>query len=323
MNATIQLRVVAPVELTAQILALLCDLQSVINVVVLRGAGHKPPGDVIVCDVAREEASDVISDLRELGIERDGAIAIGPSETALSDRLPRASEGDRAADAVVWEEVEARTSESAVLSVGFLLFMIIAILIAAIGIYLNSAILIIGAMIVGPDFGPIAGVCVAAVNRRPSQAARSLLALLTGYALGIVAAYVMTLVLKEAAFIPQRFDVIHRSVEASITQPGFFPVLVALLAGTAGMLSLTTAKSGALIGVLVSVTTIPAAANIAVTIAYSQESTLSASIVQLATNVGAMLLAGIVTLAIQSALYQRRRAAHLRALGRQEKGLKR
>ena len=43
---------------------------------------------------------------------------------------------------------------------------------------------------------------------------------------------------------------------------GLSSLFVAFCAGTAGMLSLTTAKSGALIGVLISVTTIPAAANI-------------------------------------------------------------
>jgi uncharacterized hydrophobic protein (TIGR00271 family) len=150
---------------------------------------------------------------------------------------------------------------------GFVLFMIIAVITAAVGIYLNSAILIISAMIVGPDFGPIAGVCVAVVHRRFREAGKSLLALFVGYALGIIAAYLMTVVLRETGFIPQHFDAVNGSVQASIAQPGFLPVLIALLAGIVGMLSLTTAKSGALIGVLVSVTTIPAAANIAVTVA--------------------------------------------------------
>ena len=53
-----------------------------------------------------------------------------------------------------------------------------------------------------------------------------------------------------------------------ISDPNRYSVIVALLAGVAGMVSLTTAKSGALIGVLVSVTTIPAAANVAVAAAY-------------------------------------------------------
>ena len=56
-------------------------------------------------------------------------------------------------DAVVWEEVEARTSENTELSVSYLLFMVLACLIACVGIFLDSPILIIGAMVVGPSSG--------------------------------------------------------------------------------------------------------------------------------------------------------------------------
>ena len=53
-----------------------------------------------------------------------------------------------------------------------------------------------------------------------------------------------------------------------ISEPDFFSFFVAFVAGTVGILSLTNAKSGALIGVLISVTTIPAASNIGVAAAY-------------------------------------------------------
>ena len=48
--------------------------------------------------------------------------------------------------------------------------MILATLIAAVGIVTDSIILIIGAMIVGPEFGPLAGLCVALVQRRRALA---------------------------------------------------------------------------------------------------------------------------------------------------------
>src|SRR5215208_7188823 len=53
--------------------------------------------------------------------------------------------------AVVWEEVEARTSEESTLSVTFLIMFVVAVLIAAIGVLLDSPVLIIGAMVVGPE----------------------------------------------------------------------------------------------------------------------------------------------------------------------------
>jgi Domain of unknown function (DUF389) len=47
-----------------------------------------------------------------------------------------------------------------------------------------------------------------------------------------------------------------------IWKPDALSWIVGFLAGIAGMLALTSAKSGALVGVLISVTTIPAAANV-------------------------------------------------------------
>ena len=77
------------------------------------------------------------------------------------------------------------------------------------------------------------------------------------------------------------------------------------------MLSLTSAKSGALIGVLVSVTTIPAAANIGVAAAFGEWAEWRGAMLQLALNLCAIVLAGVGTLFIQRRLYMRRRRDHL------------
>ena len=96
-------------------------------------------------------------------------------------------------DAVVWEEVEARTSETTELGGNFLAFMVLACLIASVGIFPGSPILIVGAMVVGPEFGPLAGLCVAIVERRRDVALRSLTALAVGFPIGITAAFLFTL----------------------------------------------------------------------------------------------------------------------------------
>jgi hypothetical protein len=100
----------------------------------------------VLCDVAREDASVVLADLRALGLARTGSIAIEEVDTAISDlaRVAEAAAAGSVADAVIWEEVEARTSESAELSFSFLAFMVLATLIASAGIMTDSQILIIG-----------------------------------------------------------------------------------------------------------------------------------------------------------------------------------
>jgi uncharacterized hydrophobic protein (TIGR00271 family) len=310
----VHLRIVVPADRSQQVLDLLGASASTCNLVFLEGAARKPPGDVVLCDVAREDASVIISDLRELDIPRDGSIAIEQIDSQLSAGAERAERAARGApsDAVVWEEVEARTSESIELGGNFLAFMVLSCLIASVGIYLDSPILIVGAMVVGPEFGPIAGVCVAIVQPPRSLALRSFVALAVGLSVAIAAVVVASVAFKATGVAPQHFTQADHSLSQIIASPDFFSFFVALCAGAAGILSLSTAKSGALIGVLISVTTIPAAANVGVASAYGDWPAFRGSLTQLGLNVVAILLSGTLTLALQRALYERRRRRHLR-----------
>lgn len=89
---------------------------------------------------------------------------------------------------------------------------------------------------------------------------------------------------------------------AFIWQPDWMSFVVAFLAGIAGTLSLTSAKSGALIGVAISVTTVPAAANAAVAFNYGEYGQTWGSGGQLLANLGGIVLAGTLTLLVQKAL---------------------
>ena len=319
----VHLRIVTPASRSKRALEVLEGSESVCNVVFLPGVARRPEGDVILADVAREDASVVISDLRELGIEEEGSISIEPIDTQLSRRAERAIEHAKGApaDAVVWEEVEARTSENVELSGTYLAFMVIAGLLAAVGIYQDSPILIVGAMVVGPEFGPLAGICVAAVQRRAGLAARSAVALAVGFLLSIALVYLAVLAFKATDLFPATFSEQDHGLANIIAQPDFFAFFIAACAGAAGMLSLSTAKSGALIGVLISVTTIPAAANVGLSAAYQDWASWRGSLAQLLINLGSILVAGTAVLYLQRALYDRRRKRHLADPERRAAGL--
>ena len=319
----IHLRLVVPSDLSDDVHALMCESDAVSSVIFLDGAAAKPKGDVILCDVAREDASVIIGDLKEMGLHKRGTIAMEEVDTALSDA---ADEAERAApglpsDAVVWEEVESRTSEQTEMSASFLAFMAIATMLAAVGILLDSIILVIGAMVVGPEFGPVAGFCVAVVDRRRDLARRSITALAVGFPIAITAAFLLTLALHATGSAPD--ELTRRPLTDFISHPDEFSVIVAFLAGVAGVISLTAAKSGALIGVLISVTTIPAAGNIGVAAAYGDGDEWVGAMTQLSINLAALLVAGILTLLFQRMLYVRRRRKHLRDPVRDAAGLPR
>jgi uncharacterized hydrophobic protein (TIGR00271 family) len=314
----VHLRLVVPRDRAERVVELLCGSSSVQNVVRLPRAAQKPEGDVVLCDVAREDASVILDDLRELNIPRDGSIAVELIDTAIS-RVAQDAEKAAAglpSDAVVWEELESRTSENTDLSFTFVAFMVLAMLIASVGLLLDQPILIVGAMVVGPEFGPLAGACVAVVEQRRDLARRSFVAIFVGFTTGIALTVLATLVFRWTGLAPTGFTTASQPLTGFVSQPDTFSFVVAVLAGMAGMLSLTSAKSGALIGVVISVTTIPAAANVGVAAAYADVAELLGSLGQLLVNLGGIVLSGVLTLYVQRRLYLTRRRKHREELGR-------
>lgn len=300
-----------PDDLLEPVLELLDRSADVTNLWHLPDAGRKPPGALVSCDVAKEDGSVLLAELRRLKVDHRGSIAVESVDASISlaaDEAERAAPG-MPVDAIVWEEVESRVSESASLSFSYVAFIVVATMIGAIGVITDSMPLIIGAMVVGPEFGPLAGICVALVEKRPRLVARSLTALAVGFALAIAAAALLTAVLRATGIAPNTLGApAERELTLFISQPNWYAVIVALLAGVVGMLALLSAKSGALIGVLISVTTIPAAANVGVAVVYGDVSEALGAAGQLVINLVSIVVSGLVVLKIAQAARIRRSA---------------
>lgn len=295
------LRVLSPTTCTDDVLDVLHRHPAATHLVVHRDACIEPEGDLVLADLAREAVSEVLAELQALPGADRCAFTLDDRGTSLSryaDEAERVAPG-LGVDAVVWEEVEARTSEESSLSGSFVALMVVATLIAAIALLLDSPVLIVGAMVVGPEFGPLAGLTVAVVQRRWSLARRSLLALAVAFPLASLAALALTEVVRALDEVPPAYAGGSRPLTQFVSQPDGWALLVALLAGVAGVVSMTSAKSGALVGVAVSVTTVPAAANIGVAAAASRWSECSGAALQLAINLSAIVAAGVVTLAVR------------------------
>src|ERR687891_944774 len=144
----VHLRIVVPSYQAEHVRNLLENTASVCNLIYLERAAHRPEGDVILVDVAREDASVIVSDLRELHVDREGSIAMEDIDSHISAAAARAEKAAEGlpSDAVVWEEVESRTSENIELSASFLAFMAGAVMIAAGGILTHQIVLIIRGM---------------------------------------------------------------------------------------------------------------------------------------------------------------------------------
>ncbi|MFD9045160.1 DUF389 domain-containing protein [Streptomyces zaomyceticus] len=314
----LHLRMIVPQDRTAPAVELIESTVGTTHLVVLPGAARDPVGDLVMCDVARESTDELLHGLRGMRIDQDGSIAVESIDLSMSTRADRAEEDapGEGADAVIWEQLAEATHEESTLSFTYLSFMGLATMIAACGVVLDNAILIVGAMAVGPEFGPLAGVCTAIVQRAPRLAVRSLTALLVGFATAILATTLFSLLMDWLNQFSEEMLDAERPQTSFIWQPDLFSFVVALLAGAAGTLSLTSSKSGALVGVAISVTTVPAAANAAVALSYGEVGQMWGSIEQLLLNLLGIMLAGTATLALQQRLWRKHRGRLKRRLRR-------
>lgn len=303
----LHLRVIAPADLREPILNVLDREPGVTHIVVHADAAVEPVGDEITADVAREAADDVVGRLKSLDVHHLGAITMEVLDTVLSSAAYHAedeAEGD-GADAVIWDELVSRTRDESSLSVTFLMFLCIACLLAAVGVVTDSAVTVVGAMVVGPEFGPLAALAVALVQRRLFLARRAAIALLVGFPLAMaVATGAATLAFEALGWVTLTSTRQLNEVDF-IFQVGPFSFVVALLAGAAGMLSLVSAKSAALVGVFISVTTVPAAGFAVVAATVGDWDVAAKSALQLGVNLVGITLAGVLVLA----LYRRTRTA--------------
>ena len=191
---------------------------------------------MILADVAREDASVVISDAEGARGHRDGAISVEPIDTQISEPPTAPVEHAKGApsDAVVWEEVEARTTRTSSSPGRTSRSWCSPALLAAVGIYQDSAILMVGAMVVGPEFGPLAGLCVALVQRPAPLALRSAVALAVGFPAAIATVYLdLARSSRRLGLFEDQFSQQGHSLANIISQPDFFTFFVAGCAGAA------------------------------------------------------------------------------------------
>ena len=302
------LRAVTPADTTEAVLTLLEGEPGATNIALIGGAARAPQGDLVLADLARECVPATLARLRQLGLTTRGSVSLEVVDTALGD-IVRQAERDapgEGADAVIWDEVIARTGEDSTLTWTFLAFLVLATLLAAIGVVTDSPITIVGAMVVGPEFGPLAGVAVGLMLGRMTVVRQALLALVVGFPVAVLVAAGAT-ALGRATNLVHAGDLLgHRQTEF-IYHPGALSLITALLAGAAGTLSLTAGRSAVLVGVFISVTTVPAAGNAAVAAVLGLYHEALGSAAQLGLNLVGIVLAAYLVLIAQARLARHRR----------------
>ena len=310
------LRIVAPGDLTERVVAFLAAEPGVTNLVVVPGAGRRPAGDAVQCDLRSSAANAVLAHLRELRDDRAGPVAIEVVDAVVGERPdPRVRRTLVQRDvAPVWDVVESEIRAGAVYPPSFFMLLAIAGLIGAVGILVNSSILIVGAMVVGPEYSAIIGVALGIERGDADPVIRGLSALAAGFLAAIILTLAFGALIRWSGQTPAAFLRGVRPVADLISSPDLFSVVVAILAAIVGVVSLTEARASALIGVFISVTTIPAAASIGLSIAYTDGSRALGSTFQLLLNVVVLIVVGAVVMRLQRVIWRALRGAALRLI---------
>lgn len=300
MRTVLHLRVIAPEDLRDEVIDILRGEVGVANLLLYPGAALDPVGDEITADVARECANGLIRQLKALDVQHRGAITLEVLDTVLSTRAHRAEDeaaGDPA-DALLWDELIGRTREESTLSVTFVLFLTLACLLTAVGVVTDSTVTVVGAMVLGPEFGPLAALSVALVQRRRSLAKRAATALVVGFPIAMGVTGLATVAAEALGWLTLD-SVQHVSEVDFIFKVGPISFVVALLAGAAGMLSLVSAKATGLVGVFISVYTVTAAGFAVVAATVGAWDVAAKSALQLVVNLVGIVIAGVLVLVLR------------------------
>jgi uncharacterized hydrophobic protein (TIGR00271 family) len=301
------LRLIVPAEQTSTVLSRLERDPRITNVVLMAGAAVRPSGDLLLCDIAREAVTDVLDWLREAGLYTEGGVALSTIEAAPSANAHATEVAAPGApdDAVVWDEVLDQAATQVAGSWSYYAFLTIAVMLASIAVVTDSAVLVVGAMVVGPEFGVVAALAVGIALLRADLARRALWLLVRGFVFAIAIALACALAARAAGWVHPSSVAAARPLTGFIWRPDKWSAVVAVIAGCAGVLSQTAGRSNALVGVFISVTTVPAAGDLALSLAVWDSRQILGSLAQLLVNLAGMTLAGITTLLVQRRLWGR------------------
>lgn len=306
-GGVLHLRICVPAHEAPAVLDLLAGDPVVSGLVHVPGAALRPPGDLILADVPREAGNELIDGLREIGVHQEGSIHVEPVHNWISKAEFEAEEAvpGSSADSVVWAEVSQRAYEDSDFNWTYATFMTLATLIAGIGVVIGSPILTIGAMVLGPEFGPIAALGLALVRRRRVLFFLAVRTLMLGFLVAVLVTTLATLLGRALGWVSYADVTRPHPGTAFIYTPDHWSFVVAAIAAAAGVLSLTSDRLGGLSGVFISVNTVPAAGNIGVGLAVGAADEVIGSTLQLLINIAGMALAGWFTLALLQAVWSR------------------
>jgi uncharacterized hydrophobic protein (TIGR00341 family) len=253
--------------------------------------------------VPTEETEKVIDQLEKyISRVKDYRILLLPVEATLPRPEPHEQEKTEEAKTgsednlnkktarISREELYSEIDRTIKLSWIFIVLALLSSMVAAIGILQNNVAVIIGAMVIAPLLGPNLALSLATTLGDIELARRATKANIAGILTALSFAAIVGYLLKVDPDIP---EIISR------TKVSLGDIMLALAAGSAAALSLTSGVSSALIGVMVAVALLPPLVVLGMLMGSGHWALSLGALLLVLTNLICINLAGVMTFLIQ------------------------
>ncbi|WP_436345539.1 DUF389 domain-containing protein [Natronorubrum sp. FCH18a] len=263
-------------------------------------ADGRRDGSVAEIPVPAGAADTVLERLYDAGLDEDTYTVVTdvdratvPNVDELTDRYVEGPKGERGAShAEIRERAKDLTPETAT----YLAFAIASAIVAVGGLMLDSAIVIVGAMVIAPFAGSTLSASAGAVISDREMVVDSATSQVTGLVVAYLGAVVMSVFLQQTGFVQPTLDVGRVGQVGAFATPNLLTLVIAIAAGFAGALALATDLPVSLAGVAVAAAIVPAAAAAGIGTAWGEPLVVAGGIVLLLMNIVFINLTAYLTL---------------------------
>ena len=292
-------QVTIPTGKRETVLSTLDDLD--VDYVVTDETSNREITAVATFPLPTEAVEEVLGELRDAGLEEEAYTVVVDARTVVSRRFEKlqeqyAAETEEDTSRIAREELEATVEDLVPGGRTFLVMSAISAVVATAGILLDSPAIVVGSMVIAPLIGPAMATSVGSVLADRDLFVRGVRLQVIGFALAIAAAAVFAIFARSVHLVPPGLDILAIEQVSGRLSPDFLSLAVALGAGVAGALSLSTGVSTALVGVMIAAALIPPTAVIGIGIAWAMPSAVVGSSVLVLVNVLSINLAALVVL---------------------------
>ncbi|WP_135829637.1 TIGR00341 family protein [Halorussus halobius] len=242
----------------------------------------------------------VLDKLQEAGLGDDYHAVIIDAETDTSRRFEelekRYSEDSESSDQIAREEIITKAHEMVPDTRTFMAMTILSAVVATSGLLLDSPAVVVGSMVIAPLIGPAMSASVGTVLSDRDLFREGVTFQFVGVAATIVASALFALGVRYGYLVPPWADVTTIPQISGRLTPDFLSLVVALAAGAAGVFSLASGVSAALVGVMIAAALVPPAAAVGISLAWGYPMAAASSLVLVLVNVLSINLAGLVVL---------------------------